>query len=288
MFGRHPHIPVDLALGWTNEKATGNTSDYVKKVQERLSKAFEIAEANASQSQADQKERYNRKIRGAVLTVGDRLLVRNVCFQGTHKIADLWSEEVYLVVKQPNSDIPVYEIEPESGNGKSKVLHHNLLLPLPKAQSSVSDQDVEIVTQREGTGSDHESLVEVRIKQTPRWEVPVPAPRIFGVPSSTETSLPCATESSRVIGNILEEESQRTSDLMQEDSNQEHSNSGEGVGLSESTSTQDNVDDLVQTESNGYSVANNIAQTMSNDRVSADDTVQTEADDQVVDDTTQS
>ena len=63
MFGSHPHIPVDFALGWANEKATVNTNDYVKQVRERLSKAFEIAEANASQSWADQKECYDQKIR---------------------------------------------------------------------------------------------------------------------------------------------------------------------------------------------------------------------------------
>ena len=38
--------------------------------------------------------------------MGDRVLVRIFCFQDTHKIADCWSEEVYLVVKQPNPDIP--------------------------------------------------------------------------------------------------------------------------------------------------------------------------------------
>ena len=137
--------------------------------------------------------------------------------------------------------IPIYEIEPELGNGKSKVLHRNLLLPLPKAQSSVFDQDVETVTQREGmdsdNDSDHESLVEVWIKQTPQQEVPVPAPRVFGVPRSTSTQ----------------------------------------------------VDGLVQTETNGHSVADNIDQTALNYHVSAHDTVQTEADDQVVvDDTMQS
>ena len=120
MFCRHPHIPcpphpIDLALGWANEKATSSTSDYVKNVRERLSKAFEVAKANASQSRADQKECYDRKIPGAFLTVGDRVLVRNICFQGTHKIADRWSEEVYLVAKQPNSDICVYQIDPGGG-----------------------------------------------------------------------------------------------------------------------------------------------------------------------------
>ena len=124
--------------------------------QEEAFQGFEIAEANASQSRADQKEHYDWKIQGAFLTVGDRALVRDVSFQGTHKIVDHWSEEVYLVVKQPKT-IPVYEIEPESGNGKSKVLHHNLLLQLLKPHAGVSDQDVGTVTQREGTDSDNDS-----------------------------------------------------------------------------------------------------------------------------------
>ena len=59
--------------------------------------------------------------------------------------------------------------------------------------------------------------------------------------------------------------------------------------MSESTSTQDDVDALVQTESNGYSVTDNIAQATLNDCVSANDTAQTEAAAQVVvADTTQS
>ena len=103
MFGHSPHIPVNLALGWADEKATVNTSDYVTRVRERLSNSFEIAEMNISQSVADQKENYDQKIRGAFLTLGDRVLVRNVCLQGTHKIVDHWSEEAYLVVKQPNA-----------------------------------------------------------------------------------------------------------------------------------------------------------------------------------------
>ena len=92
-------------------------------------------------------------------------------------------------MKQPNSDIPVYKTESESGNGKLKVLHHNLLLPLQKAQAGMSDQDVERVAQRGGTyldnDSNNESLVKVQIKQLPHLDVPVPAPRVFGVPRST-------------------------------------------------------------------------------------------------------
>ena len=44
-----------------------------------------------------------------------------------HKIADKWSQETYSVVSQPNSDILVYEVKPEVGRGRIKVLHRNLL-----------------------------------------------------------------------------------------------------------------------------------------------------------------
>ena len=119
--------------------------------------------------------------------------------------------------------------------------------------------------------------------------MPLPAPRDFRGRSNTENSSLCTTGSSRVTGNISGEESQRMSNLMQEGSNREHSNSAEVDGLSESTPTQDDVDDLVQTESNGHSVADNIVKTTSDDHESINDTVQTEADDQVVvDDSMQS
>ena len=33
------------------------------------------------------------------------------------------------VITQKRKDIPVYEVQPESGNGRTRVLHRNLLLP---------------------------------------------------------------------------------------------------------------------------------------------------------------
>ena len=35
------------------------------------------------------------------------------------------------MVKQPNFNIPVYEVKPQNGSGRARVLHHNLLLPIP-------------------------------------------------------------------------------------------------------------------------------------------------------------
>ena len=131
MFGRHPRIAVDLALGRESETVPMAPDRYIANLKTSLKRAYELVETNINQSQADQKKHYDRRIRGAVLEVGDRVLIRNVGLKGTHKIADKWSQEIYSVVSQPNPDIPVYEVKPEVGQGRTKVLHRNLLLPMP-------------------------------------------------------------------------------------------------------------------------------------------------------------
>ena len=145
MFGRHPRIPVDLVLGRYEESSAKTVDNYVSTLRQRLQKAYELASSAARTSQAGQKEGYDRKIRGSTLDVGDRVLVRVTGLKGTQKLADKWSEEVYAVVCQPNTGIPVYEVKLEKGRGKSRVLHRNLLLPVPSLPIDISD-DVHAVT----------------------------------------------------------------------------------------------------------------------------------------------
>ena len=40
-----------------------------------------------------------------------------------------WENEVHVVFEQQGNGIPVYEVRPESGANKPRVLHRNLLLP---------------------------------------------------------------------------------------------------------------------------------------------------------------
>ncbi len=85
---------------------------------------------HSSVSQAKQKKTYDHKVRGASVQVGDRVLVRNVAFSGPHKLADRWQESVYIVHEQPDKSIPVFKLHCEDGQGRSLVLHRNMLLPI--------------------------------------------------------------------------------------------------------------------------------------------------------------
>ena len=143
MFGHYPRIAVDLALGRESETVPMAPDRYIADLKTSLKRAYELVEINISQSQSDQKKHYDRPIRGAVLEVGDRVLIRNVGLKGTHKIADKWSQEIFSVVAQPNPEIQVYEVKHEVGRGRTKVLHRNLLLPMPYLPVAKSDhQDV--------------------------------------------------------------------------------------------------------------------------------------------------
>ena len=63
------------------------------------------------------------------LLVGDRVLVRNMSERrGPGKLRSFWETIIYCVTKQ-HGDSPVYEVAPESENGRRRVLHCNMLLP---------------------------------------------------------------------------------------------------------------------------------------------------------------
>ena len=56
--------------------------------------------------------------------------MRNVGPRGKQKLADRWESQPYVVCRQPNEDIPVYEVRPDNARSrKTRTLHRNLLLP---------------------------------------------------------------------------------------------------------------------------------------------------------------
>jgi hypothetical protein len=114
-------------------------------MKERLKKAYELASRSVGTAQERQKSGYHKKVRGAILQPGDRVLVKIVAFDGKHKIADKWEEEPYRIVSQPNRDIPLYVVQRENGEGRKRTLHRNLLLPigfLPEDENSENPNEI--------------------------------------------------------------------------------------------------------------------------------------------------
>ena len=131
MFGRQQRLPVDLAFGLDIElDPSSSVLKYTESLRARLKHAYELATKSASKSQSQQKTYYDQKARASVLGIGDRVLVKIVAFDGRHKIADKWEDDVYVILNQPNPSIPVYEVGKENGGGRKRILHRNLLLPV--------------------------------------------------------------------------------------------------------------------------------------------------------------
>ena len=130
MFGRHPRLAIDAFFGLSPDVLAAKThTEYVKKLRQRLSFAYQKASREARTSAAHHKSNYDLKARSSVLEPGDRVLVRNVGIRGKHKLADRWEHKPFIVKDRPNPDIPVYVVQEEGSRKKPRILHRNLLLP---------------------------------------------------------------------------------------------------------------------------------------------------------------
>ena len=126
---------MDVFLGISNEY---NSS--VSAVRDRLNTAYKAATEASKSAAKHQSAGYNTKVRGQSLQEGNYVLVKKVGLGGKQKLADKWQTERYLVVSQPNKDLPVYKVRKENSN-KDKVLHRNMLLPLSLPLRDISEPD---------------------------------------------------------------------------------------------------------------------------------------------------
>lgn len=130
MFGREARLPVDVCFGVSaDSSSSGSYSKYVSKMKQELQAAYQLAQVSSEKMNQSNKARYDQKVRYHSLSVGDRVLIRNLGLKGKQKLADRWSENPYVVESQL-SGIPVYRLKPVDGNGPVKVMHRNHLLPL--------------------------------------------------------------------------------------------------------------------------------------------------------------
>ena len=69
--------------------------------------AYQLAREVAEKSRTKQGKYYDLKVRGVDLQEGDRVFVKVVAFEGKHKIVDRWEKDPYVILSQPNPDIPM-------------------------------------------------------------------------------------------------------------------------------------------------------------------------------------
>ena len=130
LFGRSPRLPIDLLFGLTSDTGKADHRTYMEKWRCEMQEAYEIVKKNVRKSTERGKKHYDEKVKSSVLCPGDRVLVRNLTPRGgTGKLRNHWEETIHVVIRQVGEDIPVYEVKPEQGRGRSRILHRNLLLP---------------------------------------------------------------------------------------------------------------------------------------------------------------
>lgn len=154
MFGRKPRLALDVTLGLVSDTETKEYGEYVKDLKSSLKQAYKICQDNSNRARLNQKKQYDKKIKGATVEVGDRILVKILAFTGKHKISDKWESVPYIVLKKPNSDIPVFDVQREDGVGRVRTLHRNHLLPIgelpleipeDRNQDSGEEQDIVVM-----------------------------------------------------------------------------------------------------------------------------------------------
>ena len=109
MFGRKPHLSVDILFGMNTADLKGNTSTkYVGNLKWRIEWAYKTTNEVVKREQELNKWHYDCKVRCAQLKVGDKVLLKCTAFKGKHKIEDRWQNPIYKVIEQPLGKIPVF------------------------------------------------------------------------------------------------------------------------------------------------------------------------------------
>ena len=120
----------------------------------------------ADKARKKQKANFDTKMRGTVIGPGDRVLVKIVAYDGKHKIADRWESEPYVVLDQPNHNVPVYVVQKETKTGPKRTLHRNLILPVSSLPIPFQGEGETEVTNLEAEDTGEESEPEVTVQIT--------------------------------------------------------------------------------------------------------------------------
>lgn len=93
-----------------------------------MREAYTITYENA-QKVSESRKKFYAKVRSSALHFSEHILIKNSTPRGgPSKLHNFWEDTVHVLVTQMESDLPVYEVRPEKGKGRSRALHRNLLM----------------------------------------------------------------------------------------------------------------------------------------------------------------
>ena len=131
LFGWSPRLPNDAIFDLQPETGARSHAEYVTKWKTAMQEAYLLSSKSAMKSAIRGKRNYDKSVRSSALQVGDHVLVRNhTPHGGTGKLCAFWED-----IARKGEGSPVYDVRPESGQGQSRTLHWNLLLPCDQLPS---------------------------------------------------------------------------------------------------------------------------------------------------------
>ena len=157
MFGRKPKLPIDSIFEQVTENSNRTTKEYIEDLHHRMETTRKIVLKHLDAAKDKQKADYDKKARAAKFSIGERVLVKVLAFEGKHKIQDRFEEDIYTVIEQPNERIPVYRVRSETSNTVN-TLHRNRLFPIgdrkmekpvPKKRLSLGKGNKEVATEED-------------------------------------------------------------------------------------------------------------------------------------------
>lgn len=159
MFLRKPRLPVDFLLSLPSEGTEiESLPEFLEDRTRVMAETFKKVMDRVRSQRIRHHMRYDRKLPMVIrdLKSGDIVLIKK--HYRLQKLDDRWEPEPYVVVRQPNTEIPVYEVRGIS-SGVVKVLHRNHLLYVSSEKETERPESVKhkAVCKPEPTGVESES-----------------------------------------------------------------------------------------------------------------------------------
>lgn len=123
LYSCSPRQPTDIMFNLPTEAGSCSHREYVEQRKQGMPEPYAIARENAHKSTQRNKRIYDGKVRSSVLCSGDPVLVGNMTPRGgSGKVRNHLEDTIHTVVRQVGEDFPIYELRPEHGKGKSRIL----------------------------------------------------------------------------------------------------------------------------------------------------------------------